>query len=227
MELKKNPKFDLERYKSSFTLIGLSVVLGLTLVAFNWQIPFESGEQFSITEVEAEDEMVEITRQDIEQPPEPEPEPEQQKTPEIINIVDNSEDIVENFDFDMETEEEAEVEIVETVEEEEQEEPTVFVTVEEMPEFPGGTVALRNYIAKNVKYPVVAKENNIQGTVYLRFVVNKKGKVGKVELQRGVDPLLDEEAIKVIKSLPDFKPGKQGGRNVSVWFAVPVKFQLN
>ncbi len=226
MELKKNSKFDLEKYKSAFILIGLSVVLGITLLAFNWQAAFESNEEYALEEVIAEDEMVEITRQDIE-PPKVELEPEQQKAPEVINLVSDDESLDEGFDFDMEAAEEDEVEIIEAEEEEEEVDNQVFVTVENMPEFPGGEIALRNYVAKNIKYPVEASENGIQGTVYLRFIVLKDGSIGEVQLQRGVDELLDEEATRVVKSLPKFKPGRQGGRNVSVWFSLPVKFKLN
>ena len=95
-----------------------------------------------------------------------------------------------------------------------------------MPEFKGGEKALLKYIADHVVYPEMAKENDIQGTVYVGFVVNEKGKVTNVSILRGVDPLLDKEAIKVIENLPDWKPGKQSGKNVKVRMQVPIKFQL-
>ncbi|MEA2042622.1 MAG: energy transducer TonB [Bacteroidota bacterium] len=224
MKVKKSPKVDLENYKSAFILTGLAVVIGLTLVAFNWKTDTSETEGFAAREVVTDDEMTEITRQDIE-PPEPEPEPEQQETPEVINIVDDSEDFESDFDFDASMDENEEIEIV-NIEENEEEDTQVFVVVEKMPEFKGGQLALRKYIAENMEYPVVAQENDIQGTVYIRFVVKKNGKVGEVQLQRGVDPLLDDEAIRVIKTLPDFTPGRQGGKPVNVWFSVPVKFKL-
>jgi protein TonB len=101
-----------------------------------------------------------------------------------------------------------------------------FIWVEEMPEFPGGESALLAYIAKNIKYPAVPLENNIQGRVFLKFVVNPDGSVGTVELLKGVDPQLDREAARVIGSLPGFKPGKQGGVPVPVWYSVPVLFRI-
>ena len=110
--------------------------------------------------------------------------------------------------------------------EEQEEESTPFVIVEDMPEFKGGDKALLKYIAEHVVYPEMAKENDIQGTVYVGFVVNEKGKVTNVSVLRGVDPLLDKEAIKVIQGLPDWKPGKQSGKNVKVRMQVPIKFQL-
>ncbi len=94
-----------------------------------------------------------------------------------------------------------------------------------MPEFPGGTEAIRNYIAQNLAYPQIPKLC-IEGTVYLRFVVTKHRKVGKVEIQRGVDPLLDTEAIRLVKSFPAFKPGTKDGKNINVWYSVPIRFRL-
>jgi protein TonB len=102
--------------------------------------------------------------------------------------------------------------------------PRIFV--EEMPEYPGGNTELLKFIGENLRYPADAQENNIQGRVTLKFVVNPDGSVDRIEVIRGVDPSLDNEAIRVIKSLPDFKPGKQGGVPVPVWFTIPVVFQL-
>ncbi|MBE0679255.1 MAG: energy transducer TonB, partial [Bacteroidales bacterium] len=120
------------------------------------------------------------------------------------------------------------VEVIETVKEEIQEEAPqeVFVVVEEMPSFPGGDAELFKFIYANIKYPELAKENNIQGKVILRFCVTYKGTVDQVSIVRGVDPSLDEEAIRVIKMLPLWKPGKQGGKPVNVWYSVPISFQL-
>jgi len=101
-----------------------------------------------------------------------------------------------------------------------------FVVVEEMPMFPGGEAALLTYIMEHTQYPEVAKENNIQGKVIVRFCVTSKGGVDKVEILKGVDPELDKEAIRVVKTLPAFKPGKQGGKPVPVWYMVPINFTL-
>lgn len=105
-------------------------------------------------------------------------------------------------------------------------EPEPVIRVEEMPEFPGGEEALLRYIAENTSYPALAQEIGVQGRVFLRFVVTSTGKVSRVELLKGVDPLLDEEAMRVINTLPDFKPGKQNGIAVPVWFSVPVLFKI-
>jgi protein TonB len=121
------------------------------------------------------------------------------------------------------------VQVVEQVQEEvkEEEAPTqVFVVVEEMPTFPGGDAELMKFINSNIAYPEIAKENNIQGRVILRFCVTYKGAVDQVTVLKPVDPALDNEAIRVIKMLPTWKPGKQGGKAVNVWYSVPVTFQL-
>ena len=103
----------------------------------------------------------------------------------------------------------------------------VFYIVEDMPEFPGGENALREYIANHVKYPEIAKKNGIQGKVFISFVVSKDGRVTDAKVARGVDPSLDKEALRVIKNLPDFKPGKQRGKLVNVCYTVPVNFVLD
>jgi periplasmic protein TonB len=121
------------------------------------------------------------------------------------------------------------VQVVETVQEEikEYEAPAeVFVVVEEMPAFPGGDKAMMDFIYANIKYPDIAKENNIQGRVILKFCVTYKGAIDQVTVLKSVDPSLDNEAIRVIKLLPTWKPGKQGGKPVNVWYNVPVIYQL-
>ena len=102
----------------------------------------------------------------------------------------------------------------------------VFVAVEEKPEYPGGNIALLKFIGEHLVYPEDARKNNIQGRVILKFVVNPDGSVDRIEILRGVDPLLDNEAIRVVNTLPKFRPGKQGGIPVSVWFTLPVHFKI-
>ena len=105
-------------------------------------------------------------------------------------------------------------------------EPEPYVIVQEMPSFPGGKDALMRYIMENVVYPPDAAANGIQGTVLLRFVVSSTGDVTRVEVTRSANPLLDTEALRVISTLPRWKPGKQDGNPVPVWFSVPVIFEL-
>jgi TonB family protein len=101
-----------------------------------------------------------------------------------------------------------------------------FVVVEEMPMFPGGDGELLKFITANTNYPEVAKTNNIQGRVIIRFAVTAKGSVSKVSVLKGVSPELDAEAIRVVEALPEFNPGKQGGKPVPVWYMVPITFTL-
>jgi TonB family protein len=107
------------------------------------------------------------------------------------------------------------------------EEGAPFVVVEEMPMFPGGDSALLAYIKDNTKYPETAKKNGIEGKVIVRFCVTDVGGIDRVSVLRGVDAELDNEAIRVVKTLPKFKPGKQGGKPVNVWYMVPINFGLN
>ena len=106
------------------------------------------------------------------------------------------------------------------------EENKVFTAVEQMPQFPGGDAELMKHIQKNLKYPPVAMENNIQGRVVVQFVVTKTGKIGEVKVVRSKDPDLDKEAVRVVKTLPDFIPGKMNGQAVAVWYTLPITFKL-
>jgi protein TonB len=102
----------------------------------------------------------------------------------------------------------------------------IFKSVEQMPQFPGGDQALMSYLSKHINYPPMAAENNIQGKVILQFVVEKDGKVGEVKVARSVDKDLDREAVRVVKTLPKFTPGRQNGQAVRVWYTLPVTFKL-
>ena len=109
---------------------------------------------------------------------------------------------------------------------EEKEEEKVFSAVEQMPQFPGGEAELMKYISNNIKYPTMAMENNIQGRVVVQFVVTSTGKIGEVKVVRSKDPDLDKEAVRVVKSLPNFIPGKMNGQAVNVWYTLPITFKL-
>jgi protein TonB len=107
-----------------------------------------------------------------------------------------------------------------------EEDTKVFTIVEEMPSFPGGEGKMLEYIAKNIKYPPPARENGIQGRVYVTFVVDKDGKIKDAKVLRGVGGGCDEEALRVVKTMPEWKPGRQNGRNVQVQYNLPVNFVL-
>ena len=101
-----------------------------------------------------------------------------------------------------------------------------YVVVEEMPIYPGGEIALLNFIAENTQYPEAAKADTIQGKVIVRFIVNTEGNTEGITILKGVHPLLDAEAVRVVKLLSGFKPGMQGGKAVNVWYMVPINFAL-
>lgn len=102
----------------------------------------------------------------------------------------------------------------------------VYVIVEDKPEFPGGDAAMMKYLSENIKYPVIAQENGIQGRVICQFVVNEDGSIVDINVVRSVDPSLDKEAIRVIKSMPKWKPGMQGGKAVRTKYTIPIGFRL-
>ena len=107
-----------------------------------------------------------------------------------------------------------------------EEETKVFDVVEVMPSFPGGQAALFEWLSKNIKYPVVAEENGVQGRVIVTFVVERNGSITDVQVVKSVDPSLDKEAVRVVKAMPHWIPGKQNGSAVRVKFTVPVTFRL-
>jgi protein TonB len=229
MEQRKTEAANLENKKGFFLEIGLAVTLLAFLGIFEWSTKVEKAEELvgNQTAVEEVEEIMITRQEDLQVPPPP---PPKQQVAEILEILDDKvevEDIAPIEELDDEDKVDFSAPVEEIVQEEEKpEEPEIFFIVEEMPQFPGGETALRKYIAENVRYPEMAKENDIQGTVYVRFVVDEKGKVTNVELLRGVDPLLDKEALRVVSSLPNWKPGKQRGKAVKVSHSVPIKFAL-
>ena len=225
MQVKKSENASLEKDKLVYVLMGLVFTLSLVFVALEWTEKEVTKYEVTDTEFLFEEE-VEIQQTSQETPPPPPP-PAVQEV-EVLNVV---EDNVETESIEVNTEDDKaeEVVIAAPVEApvEEEEEEVIFVVVEKMPEFPGGQQALFKYLSENVKYPVIAQENGIQGRVICQFVVNKDGSIVDVEVVRsGGDPSLDKEAIRVIKSMPKWKPGKQRGKPVRVKFTVPVSFKL-
>ena len=111
--------------------------------------------------------------------------------------------------------------------EEPEEEQQIFQVVENMPEFPGGTQALLQYLKKNIKYPTICQEQGIQGRVVVQFVVNKDGSIVDPEVIKPINPYLDKEALRVVSTMPKWKPGEQRGKPVRVKFTLPVQFKLS
>jgi periplasmic protein TonB len=226
MELKKSPKADLESKKLIFTEIGLIIGLALMLVAFEWKSYDKTV--MDMGERQAEDiteEIIPITEQKIKPPP---PAPVQQVVK--INIVEDDVEVDDDLDIDVEADQNTEVDEyiapVKQEDEESAEETQIFMVVESMPLFPGGETALYKFLAENIKYPQMAKESGIQGRVFVTFVVERDGSVTDVRVLRGIGGGCDEEAIRVVKNMPKWAPGKQRGKSVRVQYNLPVKFTL-
>lgn len=227
MEVKKLPKADLENKRNIFLLLGLVIALGLILAAFEYKTsPRKADSLGQVQMQEIEEEIIPITREQQVQPPPPPP----PAVVEVLNIVDDEVEIEDELQIeDTEVTEDMIIDVapvVQTKKEVEEEDTQVFFIVEDMPEFPGGELALRQFIANSIKYPVIAQENGIQGRVYVTFVVDADGSVSDPRIARGVDPSLDKEALRVVSMLPKWKPGQQRGKPVRVSYTVPINFQL-
>lgn len=224
MEIKKAPKADLENKKSLFLQIGIVLTLVGVLVAFEWKTYERPEYDLGTMEMDfIEEEDIPITKPE-EPPPPPPPEP----STELV-IVDDDVEIEEEFVVDVEATIETEVQDFTPVfvEEEEVEEDYIFEIVEENPEFPGGQEAMMTYLRDNIRYPTVARESGIQGSVFVTFVVEKDGSVTNVEILRGIGGGCDREAIRVVRNMPKWKPGRQRNQPVRVQYRMPIRFVLN
>ena len=221
---KKSPKADLESKKLIFVQIGMVIALAAVLFAFEWKTYEKQVIELATRAVDdTPEEMIEITQH--EKPPPP-PAPPQQTT--IIEIVEDDMEIEDEIEIDVEADQETEVQdYVPVEEEEEEEEAQIFTVVESMPDFPGCDEARIKYLNENIKYPQMARESGIQGRVFVTFVVEKDGSVTDVRVLRGIGGGCDEEAIRVIKNMPKWDPGKQRGKPVRVQFNMPILFKLN
>ncbi len=232
MEAKKSPKADLEKKKGLFIEIGLVTILALVLVAFNLRSSDKSDSGLAITMVseEMEEEILQ-TQEEQEQPPEPEPEqPEPEVTTEL-EVVDNDAEIENELGIvdagDNANKQQEDVVISDVGTEELVEEEQIFVFVEEQPSYPGGEEALYEYLGKSIQYPDIARDNNITGTVVIKFVVEKDGSITKASILREIGGGCGKEALRVVNAMPKWKPGKQSGKAVRTEFTLPVQFILN
>jgi protein TonB len=221
----------------------ISLLIGILIMAAAIIIPYFNAKALENRQKRAE-RQVEIKMENLDQPnetvalpPPPLPPPQDvvQQARYVPPVVVDSVKPEENVQLmtadqaQVEIQNEEVVEDVKQITEEVQEEvpeAEPFIRVEEMPEFPGGEAALLLCISEHTQYPEVAKENNVQGKVIVRFCVTAKGTVDRVSILKGVDPELDKEAIRVVQTLPPFKPGKQGGKPVPVWYMVPINYTL-
>ena len=218
-------------------LVGILIIGTAVITPYLNAKALENRMKRAERQVEIKLENLDQPNEVVAPPPPPPPPPadvvQQQKyVPPVVVDSIKPEDNVQLMTADEAQTEVKNAEVVEVAQEvkvEVQEaavEEVPFVVVEEMPMYPGGDAELLKYIAEHTNYPEVAKENNIQGRVIVRFCVTAKGGVSQVSILKGVDAELDAEAIRVVNTLPGFKPGKQGGKPVPVWYMVPITFTL-
>ena len=225
MEIKKSPKADLQNKRGLLLEIGLAAALAIVIGAFAWTPKEHRIEQVDLNYAIVEEEITEITRQD-QKPPEPPKKVEVKVIADLLQVVTNDTKIETSMTFD-EFDEEAEVfQEVEVVEEEiVDDEP--FLIVETMPSFQGGDLnTFRNWVQSNVRFPQIALENGIQGTVVLSFVIEKDGSLTNIQVLRTPDRSLSEEATRVLSKSPKWSPGKQRNQVVRVKYTLPVDFRV-
>jgi len=224
----KTPQADLEAKKGLFFEIGL--ILSLLAVYFLFQIraPIQSTDlSFSRAEMNIIEEEIINTHQ----PPPPPPLQHRQQNITLLKIVEDDTEEVQNIEIIAEVDQDTEIPVYIPVErpnreEEEIVEQEIFLVVEEQPDFPGGDAARIRYFNENIQYPAEARELNIQGTVYIGFVVEPDGSISNISLLRGIGGGCDEEALRVVVAMPRWKPGKQRNQAVRVKFTLPVRFTL-
>ncbi len=240
MKPKKNPKVDLNRKSGLFFVIGLTLVLMLTWWALEYKSYDSPTQEIIISYIADPDLQEEVPMTEmIKLPPPPEP----PIAPVIIEVVEDVEEIEETVIQSSETDQEKEIIepiiAVEDVEVDEVEEEIIvpFAVIENVPIFPGcedGTKEeqrscfqqkVQEHVSKNFKYPEIAVEMGIQGKVYVQFIIDADGSIIEIKT-RGPDRLLEQEAERIITSLPKLIPGKQRGRPVKVPYSIPITFKL-
>ena len=227
MEAKKSIKADLEKKKGLFLEIGLVVALVASLVAFN--IKSYDQEAVEVSQRTAIDEIEDVVIQTAEELPPPPPPETPEITTEITIVEDDVE--IENelgiIDMGDNANQAQEAFVPVAIEEDQvEEEEDIVIFVEEQPQFPGGEEALYTYLRDNIKYPQLARDNNITGKVFVQFVVEKDGSISNAKVMRDIGGGCGNEALRVVKSMPKWKPGKQQGRAVRAQFNLPVAFNL-
>ncbi len=222
MNKKKHDKVDLERKRGMFLQLGIVISSLLVLALLEWKTPInEASVVYKVDDIELETDLLPIERKPELKPPMP-------RKYNKLNIIPDNSEITENFEIlspEIEPYEAVPISQIKLPEEDDQEVPTVWIAPT-MPKFPGGKIGLQQYISKHLKYPVEAIQKGLQGKVFVKFIVSSNGEIKKVSLVNSVHPLLDKEALRVVKSLPKWEAGTQNGQKVNVWITIPIVFQL-
>lgn len=224
----KTPQADLEAKKGLFFEIGLILSLLIVYLLFQIRAPIQSLDiSFSRAEMNIIEEEIINTHQ-------PTPPPPVQHRPQnitLLKIVEDDTEEVQNIEIMADIDQNTEIPVYIPIERPSREEAEIveqeiFLVVEDQPDFPGGDVARIRYFSQNINYPIQARELNIQGTVYIGFVVEPDGSISNISLLRGIGGGCDEEALRVVAAMPRWKPGKQRNQAVRVKFTLPVRFTL-
>ena len=225
---KKSLKGDIDKRRITFLLVGFVIVLGLVYAGFELYATGDTAKNLGMQD----DEVIFVMDDEVistDAPPPPPPPPAAQQQEIILRLVEDNIQVNTDFDFSQDFDLDAIVEEyvpVELVEEEVDNTPPMRF-VEEMPEPIGGFDAMYAFLQSNLKYPEVARNNGISGQVFLEFVVEKDGSISGVKVLVGVYPELDQEAIRVVKIMPKWKPGKQMGKAVRCFYQIPIRFTIN
>ena len=228
MEIKKNPKVDVQNKRVLLLEIGLAVSLLIVIAAFLYTPREYKIEQVEMVAAVVEEEITEITRNE-QKPPEAPKKIEIKVFNDILDILTNDTKITTEISFFDELSEDMEIETtVVEVEEEVIEEDQPFIKVEKMPTFRGGDLnQFRNWVQGKLRYPQIAQENGITGRVVLSFVVEKDGSLTNIQVLQSPDRSLGEEASRVLATSPKWEPGQQSSQKVRVKYTLPVMFQIN
>jgi protein TonB len=231
--MKVNQKFDPFKHRDLFFMFGLTVSLGLVFLAFQWNGPRLPEKVMDIPEVDLtsfipvmvhtdEPEEVIVEKESVWEP-EPDPQP---SISTDVKVVDDKKVIVKTTTIrsvDLEPVKIKKIRI--PVKNDKKEDNKVYDFTEIEPVFPGGVQAMYEWLSRNVSYPSFAIESNVEGTVYVSFVINKQGQVSDVQIIRGIGFGCDEEVTEAIKRMPLWNPGKQGGEAVNVRYKMPFTFK--
>ncbi len=228
MEPKKTPKADLANKSFLFFNIGLVISLGLAIMAFNYKVYDDTSAKDLRTAHKIADEMIEppVTEQ---LPPPPAPQLEQPQLIEVPNEKKIEEDIKINMDIETHMDKVVvEVHVAPPVVEEEKEDPhQIFIVVEETAVPVGGMTAFYDYVLEKLKYPAQARRMDIEGKVFVEFVIEKDGSITDVKAIKGIGAGCDEEAVRVVSESPKWKPAKQRGKSVRQRMVLPITFKMN
>jgi protein TonB len=222
MQLKKAPAKNLERFKGTFFQIGLIISLAAIFFAFQWKVYNRS--EIIIAQGTKITDVIDLIPITIPKPPPP------PADLALIEIVKNNDPIeIPEITFNPEGDEKTvipELPPIIQVPDKYEDSYAPFIYVEQMPEFPGGSKAMFEFLSKNVRYPRLAQETGIQGTVFVSFVVEPDGSITHLKVLRGIGGGCDEEALRLYSSMPRWKPGMQSGRAVRVQFSASITFRL-